>query len=54
MRKEYSYKLQGNGKHSWRCDEFDGETMISSFMIYEGEDEYLKNEATLIALIPNV
>lgn len=53
MKKEYKYKLQGNGKHSWTCRVYDeNNVMIEAYMIYEGDDEYLKNEQTLIALIP--
>ena len=56
MRKEYKYKLQGNGKHSWRCDEFEGDVMVSSYMIYKGDEIYLKVYETLLGLglIPNV
>jgi len=54
--KKYSYKLQGNGNHSWRCDEYEGDVMVSSYMIYEGDEIYLKVYDVLLelGLIPNV
>lgn len=36
MRKEYTYKLQGNGKDSWIVREFNEDNeLINSYMIYE-------------------
>jgi hypothetical protein len=53
---KYSYKLQGDGRNSWRVDKYDGQIMIESYMIYENDDKYLKVYETLLelGLIPNV
>jgi hypothetical protein len=36
MRKEYEYKLQGDGRDSWIVTEFDANDLIlSKYMVYE-------------------
>ena len=36
MRKEYTYKLQGDGRDSWKVSEYDeNDELISAYMVYE-------------------
>lgn len=35
MTKNYTYKLQGDGRDSWICEEFEGEELINKYMVYE-------------------
>lgn len=36
MRKEYTYKLQGDGRDSWTVTEFDEfDEVVSVYMVYE-------------------
>lgn len=36
MRKEYTYKLQGDGRDSWTVSEFDeNDNLVNKYMVYE-------------------
>lgn len=36
MRKEYQYKLQGDGRDSWTVSEYDdNDELINKYMVYE-------------------
>ena len=38
MEKVYTYKKQGNGADSWRCDEIENGAIINSYMVYENPE----------------
>jgi hypothetical protein len=35
MEKQITYKLQGDGKDSWRIDEIENNEIVSSYMVYD-------------------
>ena len=35
MEKRYTYKKQGDGKDSWRCDEIEYGVIVNSYMVFE-------------------
>lgn len=35
MEKVYTYKKQGDGRDSWRCDEIENGNIVNSYMVYE-------------------
>lgn len=35
MEKVYTYKKQGDGRDSWRCEEFEGDKLVNVYMVYE-------------------
>lgn len=35
MEKVYTYKKQGDGRGSWRCDEIENGILVTSYMVYE-------------------
>lgn len=35
MKKVYTYKKQGDGRDSWRCEEFEGNELVNVYMVYE-------------------
>lgn len=35
MEKKYTYKKQGDGRDSWRCDEIENGVVVNSYMVYE-------------------
>lgn len=49
MNKQYTYKKQGDGRDSWRCDVFDGGENVGSYMVYENPDIIRKKEIEQIA-----
>ena len=38
MTKEYKYKLQGDGRDSWEVSEFEGELLLTRYMVYENPE----------------
>jgi len=39
MGKNYTYKKQGDGRDSWRCDEIENGVILNSYMVYENPFE---------------
>lgn len=39
MEKVYTYKKQGDGRDSWRCDETENGVIVNSYMVYENPFE---------------
>lgn len=39
MIEKHTYKKQGNGQDSWRVDQYEGEILINSFMVYENPEK---------------
>lgn len=35
MEKRYTYKKQGDGRDSWRCDEIEDGVIVNSYMVFE-------------------
>jgi len=35
----YTYKKQGDGRDSWRCDEIENGVILNSYMVYENPFE---------------
>ena len=35
MEKVYTYKKQGDGRDSWRCEEFEDGKIVNIYMVYE-------------------
>lgn len=55
MRKEYEYKLQGDGRDSWTCTEYnEDQELISKYMLYE--DPYKKPvpDVDIITMLKNL
>ncbi len=44
--KKYTYKKQGDGRDSWTCKVYDGDTVIDSYMVYESPLEIKKKEVS--------
>jgi hypothetical protein len=52
MRKEYEYKLQGDGRDSWIVTEFDvNDLILSKYMVYE--NPIVQQGAALKAVLAN-
>ena len=39
MEKKYTYKLQGDGRDSWRCDEIENGIVLNSYMVFESPNK---------------
>lgn len=50
MRKEYTYKLQGDGRDSWTVSEYnENDELITAYMVYE--DPTIEGGAALRAVL---
>lgn len=55
MRKETTYKLQGDGKDSWAIKEYDeNDILITSYMVYEDPNIKPIPNVDVIGIIQNL
>lgn len=48
MEKVYTYKKQGDGRDSWRCDEIENGILVTSYMVYELPKDWAKLRLALM------
>lgn len=49
MEKQITYKLQGDGRDSWRIDEIENGEAVSSYMVYEDPNKPIELDINLLS-----